>query len=78
MPLAMADIYAAVICLIRMWAANASEIKVPTRSQTLAAWFLPMMSRSLKADEDEREAFEMLKAVERLKAESVRGDRQTQ
>lgn len=67
MPLALADIYAAVICLIRMWAANASEIKVPSRSQTLAAWCLPMMSRSLKAEEDEASAIEMLKAVERLK-----------
>jgi hypothetical protein len=50
-----------------MFAANGDKIKVPTRSEALSAWCLPMMSRSLKADEDEREAFELLKSVENLK-----------
>lgn len=50
-----------------MFASNGDKIKVPTRSEALAMWSLPMMSRSLKADEEEREAFELLKSVENLK-----------
>lgn len=50
-----------------MFASNGDKIKVPTRSEALSAWCLPMMSRSLKADEEEAAAFEMLKAVQNLK-----------
>ena len=56
------------VAIVRMLAANPEKIKVPTRSEALGAWCLPMMSRSLKADEDEAAAFEMLKAVEKLKS----------
>lgn len=50
-----------------MFDANGDKIKVPKRSEVLAMWSLPMMSRSLKADEEEAAAFELLKSVENLK-----------
>ena len=49
-----------------MFASNGDKIKVPTRSEALAMWCLPMMSRSLKADEEEAAAFELLKSVQKL------------
>ena len=66
-PLAMADLYAAVVALIRVMAANPDAVKVPKRSDVLAAWCLPMLSKSVAADEEERKAIELLKSVERLK-----------
>jgi hypothetical protein len=56
------------VAIVRMLAVNPEKIKVRPRSEVLAAWCLPMMSRSLKAEEDEAAAFEMLKAVEKMKS----------
>lgn len=43
------------------------EIRPPKRSETLASWMLPAMSAALDEDEQEAAAFEMLRAVEKLK-----------
>lgn len=66
LPLALADLNAAMIAIIRMFAANHDEIKVPKRSESLGSWALPMMSRAIEADEKERDALEMFRSIERL------------
>lgn len=68
LPLAMADIISVLVVLVRMWAKNGEEIQVPSRSETLATWCLPMLSSSLKASEEEAAALELLESVKRLKA----------
>lgn len=67
LPLALSDVVALMFGLIRTWAANKNEIKIPSRSETLSSWCLPMLSRSLAAAEKERKAREMFESVERLK-----------
>ena len=49
-----------------MWAANPKKVKIPKRSESLASWCLPIMSRSLKAGEEEQEAIELYESVKRL------------
>ena len=63
----MADIYAALCVLCRLMASNPREVRVPKRAETLKAWCLPMLSKSLEADEKEREALELYNSVKRLK-----------
>lgn len=67
LPLALADLYAALVASLRVWAKDPQSIPVPKRSETLAAWALPMLSKSLRADEEERAAFALFESVERLK-----------
>lgn len=67
LPLALADIYGALVALARVWAVNPDEVIVPTRAETLRMWALPMMASSLEASEKERAAAEQLAAVERIK-----------
>lgn len=62
----MADIIAHLTMLIRMQCARPEAVKIPERSEILRTWCLPMLSRSIKADEDERKAMEMLNSVKRL------------
>lgn len=40
---------------------------MPSRAETLKAWCLPMLSRSLEAEEKEREALALFNSVKRLK-----------
>jgi hypothetical protein len=68
LPLALADITALLIGLTRAWSATPEEIKVPQRSETLAGWCLPMLSKSLAAAEEEHKALQLLRSVQMLKA----------
>jgi hypothetical protein len=65
-PLAAADIYAALVCLIRLRVKNPEEITVPGRGETLRAWCLPMMAGAIEADEKERQAIMMLESLQRM------------
>ena len=67
LPLAMADIFAALICLVRPWLKDPNSLKIPKRSETLRNWILPMMSKSIEADENESEAFALFNSVKALK-----------
>ena len=64
----MADIYTMLLLLYRIQLAKPEQIKIPERSDILATWCLPMMSSSLKADEEERKAIELYESVKRLKS----------
>ena len=68
LPLALADIFAALVCLMRPWLNEPNALKVPSRSETVAGWYLPMLAKSLGADEKEREALALLNSVRALKA----------
>ena len=67
LPLALSDFVALFATLIRLWAADKDAVKIPTRSETLASWCLPMLSRALAGAEEERAARELLESVQRLK-----------
>ena len=67
----MADVYTALVALCRLWVAHPEEIKVPSRSQTLASWALPMLSKSIEAEEKERAALEMFRSVQSLAAKQT-------
>lgn len=68
LPLALADIQTMLLLLYRIQLAKPEQLKVPERSEILATWCLPMLSKSLKADEDERKALELFNSVKRLKS----------
>ena len=68
LPLALADIFASLVCLMRPWLKEPNALKVPSRSETVAGWCLPMLAKSLGADEKEREALALLNSVRALKA----------
>ena len=67
LPLALADIFAALVCLMRPWLKEPNSLEVPERSETLRNWLLPMMAKSLKADEDERKAMALFNAAKAIK-----------
>ena len=67
LPLALADIFAALVCLARPYLENPNSLPVPERSETLQDWLLPMMAKSICADEKERKALAMFNAVKALK-----------
>jgi len=75
LPLALSSIYAALFQLCRLWAANGGEMKVPPRSEILAAWMLPIMSSSLKASEEESDALALFESVKRLAEKKESGAR---
>lgn len=56
------------LLLYRIQLAKPEQIKIPERSDILATWCLPLMSSSLKADEEERKAIELFESVKRLKS----------
>ena len=68
LPLALADIYAALIALYRAWLSDEGrrQVRVPSRSETLGAWMLPMMARSVKGAEDESDALALYNSVKAL------------
>ena len=68
LPLALADIFAALVCLMRPWLKEPNAMEVPERSETLQGWLLPMMAKSLEADEKERKALAMFKSAKAIKA----------
>lgn len=68
LPLALADIFAALVCLMRPWLKEPNSLEVPERSETLRNWLLPMMAKSLAADEKERAALALFNSVKALKA----------
>ena len=47
------------------------RIEIPKRSESLGSWCLPMMAKSLAADEKEREALALLNAVKNLSAKQM-------
>ena len=68
LPLALADIFAALVCLMRPWLKDPGSLKIPERSETLQDWLLPMMAKSLGEDEKERAALALFNSVKALKA----------
>lgn len=68
LPLALADIFAALVCLMRPWLKEPNSLEVPERSETLQGWLLPMMAKSLGEDEKERAALALFNSVKALKA----------
>ncbi|MBQ2437941.1 MAG: hypothetical protein II265_07630 [Clostridia bacterium] len=69
LPLALADITAMLFKLVAMWAKNGDEVKIPKRSEQLAAWALPFTASALKADEEEQERREKAEKVKVLQAQ---------
>ena len=67
LPLALADVVSSLLSLVRMWSSAPANVQPPTRADLLARWVLPMMSRSLAAEDEERKARELLESVKRLK-----------
>ena len=67
-PLALADITALLVKLVAMWAKNGDEVKIPKRSEQLAAWALPFTASALMAEEKEAEALALFNAVKNLQA----------
>ena len=68
LPLALAQIYQALIALIKMWAAKESGIKVPTTAEALEAFCLPAMAEAVEEDEKEREALALFNSIKNLAA----------
>lgn len=66
LPIALADIFAALLGVIRVTAANGDKLKIPKRGETLRGWWLPIMAEAIEGDEAEQEAFALLKSVEDL------------
>lgn len=66
LPIALANIACIGIAQIRMQAAHPERVKVPKVHEILADWALPCLAEALKADSDEREAFEFVESVRRL------------
>ena len=62
----MADILAALTGVIRVMAANGSEIEIPKRGQTLRGWALPVLAEAVESDEAEAKAFQLLESVRNL------------
>lgn len=73
LPIALSDFVALFATLIRLWSADKDAEKIPTRSETLASWCLPMLSRALAGAEEERAARELFESVERLKRKQEGG-----
>ncbi|MBR0196912.1 MAG: hypothetical protein IJQ34_02150 [Kiritimatiellae bacterium] len=71
LPLALADVYAALIAFIRLQAANPEKIKIPSRSEVLTAWCLPMLSSSLSSAEEEAKALELFRSIQNLAAKNL-------
>lgn len=69
LPLALADITALLVKLVAMWAKNGDEVKIPKRSEQLAAWALPFTASALKAEEGEQERREKAEKVKILQAQ---------
>ena len=67
LPLALADLMAALTCLIRPWLKDPNALKPPKRSETLKSWLLPMMAKSLEADEKESDALALYNSIKELK-----------
>ncbi len=67
LPIALADLYAALVCLMRPWLKDANALTVPSRSETLAGWCLPMLSKSFEAEEKEAAALRLFNSVKNLK-----------
>ena len=68
LPLALADIQITLIALCRLWCSNPGDVKVPSRSKVLGSWALPMLAKSMEADEKEQAALELLRSVQSLAA----------
>ena len=66
LPLALADVLTLLLGLLRAWSSEPGTIPIPKRSETLASWCLPMLSKSLDEAEKESEALAMYRSVERL------------
>ena len=54
--------------LIGPWLEDPDKLEVPRRSQALASWCLPMLSKSLEADEKERDALALYNTVKNMAA----------
>lgn len=68
LPLALAQIYQALIALITIWDSKESGVKVPTTSEALEAFCLPAMAEAEKEDEKEREALALFNSIKNLAA----------
>lgn len=68
LPLALAQIYQALIVLVKLWATKESGIKVPTIAEVLKSFCLPAMAEAQKEDEKEREALALFNSIKNLAA----------
>jgi hypothetical protein len=68
LPLALANITALLVVLIRAWSSTPEKVKIPKLSETLASWCLPFLSSSLRETEKEQEALELFESVQSLAA----------
>lgn len=55
------------------WLEDPGKLKVPRRSQALASWCLPMLSKSIEADEKERDALAIYNTVKNMAARQQEG-----
>ena len=69
LPLALVDITALLATLVAMWAKDGDKVKMPKRSEQLAAWALPFTASALKAEEEEQERREKAEKVKILQAQ---------
>lgn len=59
--------------LIGPWLEEPRKLEVPRRSQALASWCLPMLSKSIEADEKERDALAIYNTVKNMAARQQEG-----
>ena len=68
LPIALADLYAALFGLARMWAKNPDAVEIPKRGEILKGWALPVMGEAIEADEKEAEAFRLVETIRNMAA----------
>lgn len=68
LPLALADVLSLLVCLVRALSTHPEKVEVPTRSETLEGWMLPMLADSLKAAEEEEKALVVYHQVQAMAA----------
>ena len=67
LPLALADIFTVLLCLMRPWLKEPGDLKIPSIAEIVGGWCLPMLSKSVAADEKERKALALVESVKRFK-----------
>ena len=66
LPLALCELVQIGSIIARRAAGELGELKVPKKSDILRGWWLPFMADAMGEDEEEAEAFELLRSVQRL------------
>ena len=66
LPLALCELVQIGSIIARRAAGELGELKVPKKSDILRGWWLPFMADAMDEDEEEAEAFQLLRSVQRL------------